>query len=319
MSSVRTILAGLFTALGGFFLLALTAGAGFAIYLATASDNIAPAADAEAVSTRPLMRAETTSTPRQKVAWLASTALGRPLNAPAPAPNSKARIRQLQQALSRAGCYDGPISGVWSGTSKDAMRHFVRTANAELPVDRPDDALLALVESNETVKCTTDDTASTGTLAVGASLQAASYSDGTPAAIRSDSHPPKEEPAMLDREWAPSGMLVSPKESPAIVHAPMTTGSPAAPVDMTASGDPAPGPQSALPAVSAAHFEGDKPLPAARQIDPPPVTASEGSAAPHAKSKKSRTAKRRRARYDDVETTISKSFNSLQRSLASMF
>ncbi len=314
MSSVRTILAGLFTALGGFFLLALTAGAGFAIYLATAPDSALPPADADAVSARPLMRAEATAAPRQRVAWVASTALTRPLNAPAPVSNRRARIRQLQKALARAECYNGPISGIWSDASKDAMRGFVQTANAELPVDRPDEALIALVESNEAAKCITGRAISTGALG----------SSPPPSAPPSDTSPrTSNQSTMLGRPWAPAEMLLPPKDATADEHPirPATTPAPIA--EMTASNDPAPvEPEPVSKSAATIHFEGDKPLAAAQPIDPSPVAsdpAPEAPVAAPAKPKKTRTAKRRRAKYDDVQTTISKGFESLQRSIASMF
>ncbi|MBS0234912.1 MAG: peptidoglycan-binding protein [Proteobacteria bacterium] len=329
MSSVRTILAGLFTALGGFFLLALTAAAGFAIYLATAPDNAVSSAAADAVSSRPLMRAEAASAPRQKVAWLASPPPARPLNAPTPASNSKARIRQLQNALVRAECYDGPISGIWSDATKDAMRGFVQKANAELPVGRPDDALVALVESNETVKCEFGRSIATGALGVGTSLQVAAPSSHAPALTASDNAKTKDAPTTLERVWAPAGMLTLAKESTDSERAGATaTKIASAPTpaaqQMTASNDPAPTNESqpVSPPLSAAHFEGGKPLAAIQQIEEPPIasrSAPEASPEPHAKPKKTKSAKRRRAKYDGVEATISKGFDSLQRSIASMF
>jgi hypothetical protein len=70
------------------------------------------------------------------------------------------------------------------------------------------------------------------------------------------------------------------------------------------------------------HFEGGMPLPTAQPIDPSAI-ASETNREPRAetpaKPKKSKSAKRRPAKDDDVETTISDGFDSLQRSLASMF
>jgi hypothetical protein len=333
VSSVRTILAGLFTALGGFFLLALTAGAGFAIYLATAPDIAIPPADADAVSSRPFMRAETTSPLRQKVAWTGSTALAAPLNAPAPVHDVRSRVRQLQKALARAECYSGPVNGIWSDASKDAMRGFVQTVNAALPVDNPDDALIALIESNETAKCAFGRTISTGTLALGNPLQAAAHSQDTPARVTAANPPARDEPAMLERPWVPAGML-APSYTPATEErvaiastTAVATISAPAPQAVTTT-DPAPSePQLSSSSASSAHFEDNKPLPAAQPSDPAPgsssqtassPTASDPSAADAAKLKKAKSAKRRR-KDDDVETTISKSFDSLQRSIASMF
>ena len=329
VSSVRTILAGLFTALGGFFLLALTAAAGFAIYLATAPDSAVSSAAADAVSSRPLMRAEAASTPRQKVAWLASAPLARPLNAPTPASNSKVRIRELQKALVRAECYGGPISGVWSDATKDAMRSFVQKVNAELPVGRPDDALVALIESNETAKCEFGRAIATGALGVGTALQVATPSNSTPTLTASDNANTSDEPTALDRVWAPAGMLTLVKEStdgerPGTAATEMVSAPQPAAQQMTASSDPAQSrePQPASPPLSPAHFEGGKPLSAVQQIEDQTVashSAPEASPEPRAKPKKTKSAKRRRAKYDGVEATISKGFDSLQRSIVSMF
>jgi peptidoglycan hydrolase-like protein with peptidoglycan-binding domain len=56
--------------------------------------------------------------------------------------------RAIQHHLKRVGCYDGPISGVWSPAVRQAMKAFTDRVNATLPVDRPDDVLLALVQNH---------------------------------------------------------------------------------------------------------------------------------------------------------------------------
>lgn len=61
--------------------------------------------------------------------------------------------RALQAGLRRAGCYDGAINGVWSRQSAEAMARFLALANARLPVDQPDQILLATLESNSAVRC----------------------------------------------------------------------------------------------------------------------------------------------------------------------
>src|SRR5262245_37399746 len=60
--------------------------------------------------------------------------------------------RELQRHLKRAGCYGGAVTGVWSPPVRRAMKAFTDRANAALPVDQPDQVLLALVESNPQVK-----------------------------------------------------------------------------------------------------------------------------------------------------------------------
>jgi hypothetical protein len=62
--------------------------------------------------------------------------------------------RQLQSELRRVGCYDGELSGVWSPRTRMAMKAFTDRVNASLPVDKPDQILLALVQSHQGVVCT---------------------------------------------------------------------------------------------------------------------------------------------------------------------
>ena len=54
--------------------------------------------------------------------------------------------RQLQSELRRVGCYDGELSGVWTPRTRVAMKAFTDRVNASLPVDKPDQILLALVQ-----------------------------------------------------------------------------------------------------------------------------------------------------------------------------
>ena len=55
-------------------------------------------------------------------------------------------VRALQYGLKRAGCYHGQITGEWTRESRKAMRALTIHLNAQLPVEAPDDVLLALVE-----------------------------------------------------------------------------------------------------------------------------------------------------------------------------
>jgi len=61
--------------------------------------------------------------------------------------------RQLQSELRRVGCYDGELSGVWTSRTRMAMKAFTDRVNASLPVDKPDQILLALVQSHQGVAC----------------------------------------------------------------------------------------------------------------------------------------------------------------------
>jgi hypothetical protein len=80
-----------------------------------------------------------------------------PLAAPSAAGGAAADqqllTRELQRALRRARCYDGPVNGQWTPATKRAMSAFTERANATLPVDKPDIVLLALLQSEQGAAC----------------------------------------------------------------------------------------------------------------------------------------------------------------------
>jgi hypothetical protein len=61
--------------------------------------------------------------------------------------------RALQGELRRVGCYDGEIGGTWDARSRAAMKAFTERVNAALPVDTPDQVLLALVQGHQGRAC----------------------------------------------------------------------------------------------------------------------------------------------------------------------
>jgi len=61
--------------------------------------------------------------------------------------------RQLQRELVRVGCYVGDADGDWGGASKRAMQSFLDRVNAVLPVDEPDQVLLAMLRSQKNGAC----------------------------------------------------------------------------------------------------------------------------------------------------------------------
>ena len=61
--------------------------------------------------------------------------------------------REIQQQLRRVGCYWGRVDGSWDPATKDAMREFINRVNATLPLDQPDYAQLALVQSQSDDVC----------------------------------------------------------------------------------------------------------------------------------------------------------------------
>ncbi len=252
MSSVRTILASLFTVLGGFCLLALTTGAGFAIYIWTITDSVSAPAEAAAVVRPPLVRAESTSSVQSNVPSFAPIALAETPQAPA----AKAQTSPVQ-AMPR---------------------------DSTAPVRQIAPAQIESAESSS---------------------------------------------AMLTRAWAPAAMLVPTKdtnEPPARVVSDAAAPNFNRPNNVLASNDQtATEPQAASTppnSPSPAYFEGGTPLAAAQTPDPQaaaPKPSAEDPTAQPVKTKKTKTTRRRPAKDDTVENTISKGFDSLQKSISSMF
>ncbi len=190
------------------------------------------------------------------------------------------------------------------------MRGFIKSVNAELPVNAPDEALVALVESNDMAKC-----------ALGRIIETGALEGPAPAAPQQDNN---AAPTLLGRAWAPAGMLVPAKDAASAdrMAEPEAAPQPKS-AEITASNDISPAASEPASQTSPAiHFEGGKPLPAAQPADPTPIASqrdAEPSAAAAEKPKKTKTAKRRPAKYDDIETIVSKGFDTLQRSISSMF
>jgi hypothetical protein len=63
--------------------------------------------------------------------------------------------RALQRELQRVGCYDGDVNGVWTTSTRMAMKTFTDRVNARLPIDAPDDVLLSLVQGHKERACGT--------------------------------------------------------------------------------------------------------------------------------------------------------------------
>jgi hypothetical protein len=73
---------------------------------------------------------------------------------PVPLPGDRAALtRELQRELKRVGCYEGEISGVWTPSSRVAMKGFTDRVNARLPNDQPDYILLKLVQNQNDKVC----------------------------------------------------------------------------------------------------------------------------------------------------------------------
>lgn len=71
-------------------------------------------------------------------------------------PGDRAALaRALQRELQRVGCYGGEITGVWTTSSRMAMKAFTDRVNATLPIDTPDQVLLSLVQGHQDRACAT--------------------------------------------------------------------------------------------------------------------------------------------------------------------
>lgn len=75
------------------------------------------------------------------------TSVSVPTAAPLSDPVSLARA--LQRELKRAGCYNGEINGIWTPSTRQAMKAYTDIANARLPVTNPDPVLLALMQGDQ--------------------------------------------------------------------------------------------------------------------------------------------------------------------------
>ncbi len=61
--------------------------------------------------------------------------------------------RELQRELSRVGCYEGELNGMWTPAMRKAMKAFTDRVNAALPIDEPDYILLTLVRGHKDKVC----------------------------------------------------------------------------------------------------------------------------------------------------------------------
>ncbi|MBS0267505.1 MAG: hypothetical protein JSS54_00845 [Proteobacteria bacterium] len=316
---------------GSFFLVSVTAGLGLALYVATTPDSVSAPAQAQvkAVADPPLVRAEPVTPPSSapNIVEVATMALTKPIAPPVPSSDRAARVRQLQKALARAQCYNGPISGIWSDASKDAMRGFAATVNAQLPVDSPDDALVALVESNETATCARGRAIATGALGAGVqpvSLQQTREEIRTPAAPAPSAVTPPpsvEERTMLDQPWARAEMLTMPKEEVAAVTPPPSERPAPMPAVAATANERTPVNTAKTSSVPTIYFEDNKAVAVDPPADPDSAAAVADPGAPPVTppKPKKKTAKRKPGTDDDIQTSISKGFDNFQRSLSSMF
>ena len=81
------------------------------------------------------------------------TPVGQPMAGSGPPLDRASLTRDLQRQLQRVGCYRGSISGVWSPSTRHAMKEFIDHVNATLPVSEPDHILLAMLQSHQEQAC----------------------------------------------------------------------------------------------------------------------------------------------------------------------
>lgn len=62
-------------------------------------------------------------------------------------------VSDLQTELTRVGCYDGPINGIWTPQTRKAMVTLIQRSNASLPTNKADHVLLALVKNHAGSAC----------------------------------------------------------------------------------------------------------------------------------------------------------------------
>ena len=92
--------------------------------------------------------------------------------------------RQLQRELVRVGCYSGEINGVWTTSSRMAMKAFVDRVNSKLPIDAPDPILLSLLQGQRGEVCGTSCTVSQATADGAACIAKAATDKASEPAIR---------------------------------------------------------------------------------------------------------------------------------------
>ena len=136
----------------GIVLFILAALAGYGFYSAMVPGDDLNRASPDAVTIPPLVRAEPMSSPPAALRVIRESA-GRPVAMPARPVDRASLVRELQIAMTQTECYHGPINGVWTAASKEAMSAFLFAVNAQLPVVNPDQTLLALAQSNSAAKC----------------------------------------------------------------------------------------------------------------------------------------------------------------------
>lgn len=354
MNLVRSVLPDAYAAKArGFVLSAIALGAVYAYYLAVDADDAIPPAAAEVIPMPPTVRAASITSP----IYIIPEATAQETPGPAAPPRAKI-ARDLQTAPAKARCYDGPLTGRWSAASQAAMSAFLSTVNAHLPVEDPDEALLALISSNSEASCAAHpmlvadaqdtraaasyDAASAQTkVAIATDAPPASQTSGSVAATPSSS----DDRSMLDHPWAQPEMLVPPvamtPPTPAassistsrVERADRDAGQNASPTSAVSAAEP-PSAAAVMKVRTAANdprglrFEGGRvvsdekpefvPDPRTAASQPAPLSEATAESAP-AKVAQRKTKPAKRRTTRSNDSGFGVSFDSIQRSFSSLF
>lgn len=247
------------------------------------------------------------------------------LATPAARPASRTELAQaLQTELKRTGCYDGTITGTWNAATRQAMTTFANNVNARLPVQEPDQILLALVQGHRKQVCATlcpdTDGAATGTCPQHAAAGDAATAKVQPVPMAATAGPRIEAPAKPAPDTAKTRGPIQATDGPAQV-AP-------APVESAAASLAA-----AISGVALARSTTGEPPPAQPA---PPDLQPQGSPSVAGGNPKSRSVRhaaigpkgtgtrvkrpvKKIKNTKSIAKSLDKSFKSIQRSLAAIF
>ena len=105
-----------------------------------------PAPAAAKAITPPSVEPPVAKAPPQPPASKPAAVVGLPLD-------RTALTKELQRHLTRVGCYEGDINGVWTPAVRRSMKAFTDRVNATLPIEQPDYILLAMVQNHQDKAC----------------------------------------------------------------------------------------------------------------------------------------------------------------------
>jgi hypothetical protein len=129
-----------------------------------------------------------------------------------------ALARALQRELRRVGCYGGDVNGVWTTSSRMAMKSFVDHVNAALPIDDPDQILLSLVQGHHGTACGSPcppEQAADGGRCMGGTQSAKAAGEGAPPAFKPETPAEEARNTTLPAATAAAAAAVAPSAAAA--------------------------------------------------------------------------------------------------------